>query len=243
MSFLIDQLSGLVLSTSQSAFDVPLDFVLEGPGGVVIVTVTWWMDPYGWSGKVEFAAGKVEPHPSGWQLKRDDAVSILFASPDPDDLPDLTNARFQIDTERATYLAKLAQLKDYLGPDWAEALTKWETAVKARPERDAVAEHIKAQTATRQVGLVTLVDQDGEFADLLAIDGLGNAVTVAGNSWLESIGGQWVSIDGDRPSIVDFLTWVSTQRPYGPVSIKETRTVDTDGRLEGIAFASVPRTV
>lgn len=237
-------LSGMVLSTSESTTNVPLDFVLVGNGGVIVAAATWWLDPYGWDGKVVFVAGTPQPCLSGWQLKRDDAVSIVVASPDPDDLSDLANLRTEMDTDRARYLLKLDQLKEWLGPEWESQIAEWGKAVAARPLRDLVAEHAKAQTANRPVGLLDLVDESGAVVDVMAIDDLGNAATATGDDWLESIAGQWVSFaNEDRPTIAQFIAWAASQRTSGPTSVKGGRTINTDGTVEGIALAALQRTV
>lgn len=92
--------------------------MLVGPTGVIVASIGWWQDPNGWADRVVFLHGAPVDAPTGWSLKRNDTVSVWFASPDTEEQARIDLYRVACDIRRADYLQALDRLTVHLLPEF-----------------------------------------------------------------------------------------------------------------------------
>lgn len=240
MNILGAAMKGLVLTSTASPLNRTVDFVLTSGDDVIVACMNWWRAD--WSANLLFLVGKLVEDHYGWTLTRADGIGIHFTKPESThDAVEIDHGRLDQDINRPAYMGSLSALLDLLEEKHRPALEEWIDAFRSRPLVDPVEFHRERTEKYRNIGTVTLEDEDGKVVDVLVIDDLGAAAVANGNSWLESLGSQWMT-NPDRPSMLEFLDWIRQQRPYGGVSIGSVKSGSSEGSAEAIALRSLTPT-
>jgi len=236
-------MSGLVLASSRDQIGIrPLDFVLTSDEQTIFVFADWWAGDWGRDFGFSLTYGMLVPGDQGWRLAHPENIPVSLSAPETDEERSaIEKARLRIDVDREKYLEQLEVFRSVLGSGWYKKCDEWISMVKARPVIDPVDAYRKRNTGLRDIGVITVTDQDGVVADALAIDVLGNAAAARDEEWLESVATMWSGYsEQDRPSMPDFFGWVQTQRPVG-LNVEAPKYFRREGDVETIAFEQLPR--
>lgn len=224
-------MSGAEWRSSEMPTPRPVDFAVSGKGAVLVALMNWWAEDWGnLVGILSYQDVSLEENDGVWVLTEN--PNIVIASPSDEDLNQAClNGRRWTDIHRGDYMFEVQQLRHSF-PELD--FTPWMEAVLQRPEVDIVEDFKKANLGSRKIGRIILLNQDNEKVDALVFDEQGNAATANGNPWLSVFAGEWSAMDA-RPDVEDYLSWLATQRPYGPYSLENPEAVFADGHIEDVA--------
>lgn len=213
----------------------PVDFVVTAPLRVLVLYADWWRVDWGPENGLEvFESATLQERADGWIIDQgaDPDISVSLRDPSDELMADvLRTARYRMDLNRGAYLEALDLLKE---SEEDFDFTHWIDIVLSRPKIDPVDEYKRIHLSDRKIGSISLTRGDNEIADVLVLDNLGDAATVQGNPWLESLAERWAAMD-DRPDLEAFLSWVADQRAYGPFGVSDPRVFTASGGVEEIA--------
>lgn len=149
----------------------------------------------------------------------------------------LKGERYLRDAKRGTYVSGLLE-QARKNPDFN--FNPWIRHTLKLPRIDVLSIEKETAAGLREIGGITLLDQNNKPIDALVIDERGSAETLDPEGWLTSFIDQW----GDtyeQTTVAEFLQWVSEQDPYGPFRFGEKYVGRREGTLEEVAVSFTRR--
>lgn len=207
----------------------PIDFLVWNEERTLAALAGWWRSA--WGQNLGFITVGAAFDPETGTFPGLDSV-VLATATDAETQATLDQARDHTDFARQSYLAQLMSLVEF-EPDFD--FQPWLDAVFARPTRNAREELLQATTALRSVGKVQLLNEDDKVVDALAIDELGYAETMQEDGWLSLFAEQWSGYpEADRPSVGEFMQWLTTQNSYGAGVLSSFEVTSHEGPLAAL---------
>lgn len=230
-----DALNTFVLSGAlfrSDLFERPqvVDFIAVGDGGSIVALADWYQ--VDWV-NYERLFRRGVPQFDGLQVTWPDEPSFrVFGVDNSEQLQFCQESRIRADLERQEYLRNLEALREAFG-EFVD-LEAWTKIILDRPAYNPFAEVEKERDLLRQFGRIFLVDAQNQRRDVLLATEDGEAVTMGLDPWLATIAKAWVHRD-DRPTLEEFMQWLTEQSPYGPFRL-DGMAIQTDkGTLQSIA--------
>lgn len=230
-------MAGAELRSPDDEEVMPVDFVIVGESRTLIATANWWQRSWGMGQLVRTLNGTPRLTDEVGQIwDFDHELGYVIAPPSDADQADfLAKMRMETDLQRGGYLRQILLLSEAT-PELN--FTPWLEALMERPEI-TVAELAQEETREREIGKIRLLSGGESVLDTLVIDELGSAATLQPDGFLSAFAEQWMRYaEVDRPSIGDFVQWLSTQTPYGGDRyLTDAGVISASGDVEEIALS------
>ena len=234
---LIDALlRGLELRAPDEPNPIPVDFVAFADKATLVFRADWWMGEIALGSGVHVIGALPTEAPDGiWDFEHESGY-VLAPATDEDVANHLHEMRLRTALHRARYLDAVQQVVE---SESDFDLNPWIEAILSEPEitPEALAE---GETAEREVGKILVRNGDETVIDALVIDDLGNAACAEPDGFLAPFAEQWSSTaEAQRPSIPDFVRWLSQQSLYGDRELTAAGTMSASGDVQEIALQLV----
>lgn len=218
---------------SPNGDSIVVDFVAStDEGGTLVARLKWWTvdEPLGAYLVITNEMPLTETAQDDvWEIE---GVATFSRIDNPFDQQQFDMNRRDQDINRGDYLKALRELHDTF-PD-RFGLEPWIAAVLERPTIDVAVESAKRNLGLRKIAGVDLRNVDNELVDVLVVDEHGNAATVTGHPWMQSVAEGWVYRE-ERPTITEFADWLEQQEPTGSDSLDTVRVSEATGHIEDLA--------
>lgn len=211
----------------------PVDCVIEHRhhDRSLVLLAGWWEGTGQPGDNILVVPSTVGKLPNGMPVFEQAPEYELTALADDDADYQYHQMRDRQDTARGTYMSKLVA---YARKNPEYRFNPWIRAFMARPVIDTQSILKETTEGLREIGGITLEDQNNNVIDALVIDERGNAETLDPDGWLASFVNQWGDAQG-RASIAEFIHWVSEQDVHGPYRFGQKYVGKREGTLEVVA--------
>lgn len=227
---------GLELRLPAFNTQAAVDFAVVSDHGTMVFLADWWGRwPDGFGTSIHYiSAPPTFTGSNTWSFVADESP-LLAPFTDEGVQEDHALARQRADLRLGDYYAAIqAAAALYQEFDF----TPWLQFAQSRP-RDLLDQIVADETRERPVGKILLLDGNGAVVDTLVIDENGLACTASDSddSRLAWYAERWMAFTADdRPSLAEYVAWMSEQSVYGPYAITGAEVFSASGAVHQIAL-------